>query len=173
MTTRHRTEPAPHDTSPDTAAPGRNDVAAPGPTTRQTAQALLEDAATRLERHGWLQRDIWPGALYDDAAPYREGQPCDALGALAVADGVTDAEQVLPAIATGLALSYAIDALGKHIARDDASTITDTITGWNDNPDRAAGKVIAAMRDTARALAQPAGQTPSERAGATDGGGTR
>ncbi|HZD14894.1 MAG TPA: hypothetical protein VE196_07155 [Pseudonocardiaceae bacterium] len=122
---------------------------------RLHASALLERAADRLAGHGWQQGGYWPDSYV--YAPYVEGDPCCALGALAVAAGLNTYQETTVALLTsrpGLALALAVDALTIEVNRDlrDGEWHAPDIADWNDDPARTAGEVIDAMRATARRL---------------------
>ena len=122
--------------------------------TERHAQQLLSRAAERLERHGWRRGAYWPDSYL--FAPYIEGDPCCALGALVVADGINTYHEANWALTTRPALALAVDALTCEINRDteDREHITD-VADWNDDPTRTAAEVITGMRAAARRLAEP------------------
>ena len=149
------TNPAPN--SPSTDPPARPTVVVVDELHElheHHAQQLLSRAADRLERHGWRRSAYWPDSYV--FAPYVEGDPCCALGALVVADGIATYEAANWALTARPALALAVDALAAEINRnaDDRDHVVD-VADWNDDPGRTATEVITAMRAAADRLAAP------------------
>jgi hypothetical protein len=122
--------------------------------TENRAQQLLLDSADRLERFGWRQGEYWPNACI--ASPYVEGDPCCALGALAVGFGVDTYDCANWAFTARPVLALALDTLATEINADcaDGEHAPD-VAAWNDDPERTATEVIAAMHHAAGRLGQP------------------
>jgi hypothetical protein len=119
------------------------------------AQRLLYRAAEQLQRHGWRRGAYWPDSYL--FAHYIHGDPCCALGALAVADGITTYDAANRALTSRPALALAVDALASEINRntDDQDHVAD-VADWNDDLDRTATEVITTIRAAARRLSKPA-----------------
>ncbi len=119
----------------------------PEPTNRPAA--LLRAAADRIDRYGLFQGEYWPITPGGISAGYIPGDPCCALGALAVAAGYDDA----------LLADAALDARPELVAATDALTAqlnpcarAAQVSVWNDHPGRTATEVTAALRAAAAAL---------------------
>ncbi len=143
--TTHQTDPHPPD-------PGRTTVT---DTPHTEAAALLRRAAARITRCGLHRADYWPHAT-DTTPPqpggwYIEGDPCCAIGALAIEAGVDHAIGVGTATATRPALAAAVDALAALIPTGRCIQV------WNDDPHRTAHQVAAALTRAAGQLDSRAG----------------
>lgn len=143
-------------TTTDTGTTGRTPV--PG----QAAQ-VLRDAADLIEANGWWRGEYWPGASAsaddptDPDYPYVDGDPCCALGAIAVAAGVGDPGAVMPALARRPVLIEAVRALyrafeGEPDESDTPVMLALAVEQWNDCDDRAAADVVATLRRAAGSL---------------------
>lgn len=118
---------------------------------------LLRAAADRIDRFGLFQGEYWPITPGGISAGYIQGDPCCALGALAVAAGYDDA----------LLADAALDARPELVAATDALTAqlnlcapVAPVSVWNDHPGRTATEVTAALRAAAAALDPPEPDPP-------------
>ena len=113
--------------------------------------ALLRRAAELIEQFGLHQGEWWPNACSDPPGKppqdYIGGDPCCAVGALAVAAGVRHVRSVQRALTELPALAVANDALHAAMPRG-----TPFVASWNDHPDRVADEVAALMRSAATQL---------------------
>jgi hypothetical protein len=137
--------------------PPPGEPAAPPEPLERRAGRLLAAAAERLARHGWRQGDYWPDS--HEFAPYVEGDPCCALGALGVADHMTTSTHLNAALHSRAALAVAVDTLLAEINQGRAGHehVTD-VAAWNDDPARTAGEVIAVMRAAAHRILTDLGE---------------
>lgn len=123
------------------------------------AAHLLRCAAAAIEANGWLQGEYWPEAPSPYAtATYVTGDPCCAVGALAVATGEYDADYVMYSLARWRALTEALRALAATISDGPLRPgnrrrewITD-VAMWNDAEGRTAAEVVTALRAAADSL---------------------
>jgi hypothetical protein len=132
---------------------------------RQThlrAAELLAAAADRIERCGLFQGEYWPISAGRHTT-YVDGDPCCALGALAVAAEFDDAPLADVALDTRPELILAIDALTEHIDSPSGGQPAQ-VPAWNDRPGRTHIKVGSALR---AAAAQLRVQAPDPPAGPT------
>ena len=98
--------------------------------------AILEEAANVIRRNGWCQ-----GAYFvPEANKAREDCRVCAVGAINVALH-KDAPVVLPSQVDTWRIAEAVEY---HLGLED-------LVDWNDNPDRTAEQVIAALEGAARA----------------------
>jgi hypothetical protein len=115
------------------------------------AAALLRQAAELIEQRGLHRHAWWPDACStpsdEEPLDYIEGDPCCAIGALAVAAGVWQVNSVQWALTELPALAVANDAL--HAAMPPGVAF---VAAWNDQPGRTAGQVAEAMRSAATQL---------------------
>ena len=96
----------------------------------------LDKAADHIVEHGWHQGFYWPTVGHALGEPeYVEGDPCCALGALSVVEGVN--------VYAGLTM--AMGFLGQHLGMNAMS-----IADWNDTPERTKDEVLAALRGAAK-----------------------
>jgi hypothetical protein len=95
----------------------------------------LYRAADHIEQNGWYQGYFWPIPRYAAEAPYTAGDPCCAMGAIAVV------EDVDPVCQTPDAMRY----LAEHLGYEFAARVAD----WNDMPERTKDEVLAALRGAA------------------------
>ncbi|HEX4246604.1 MAG TPA: hypothetical protein VH008_01965 [Pseudonocardia sp.] len=133
--------------------------------TERHAQQLLYRAADQLHRHGWRRGAYWPDSYL--FARYIDGDPCCALGALAVADGITSYDAANWALTARPGLALAVDVLTAQINRDREpyGHVVD-VADWNDDLERTATEVITTMRAAAQRLGQSAETSASARSGA-------
>ncbi|HEY9415440.1 MAG TPA: hypothetical protein VIQ30_11825 [Pseudonocardia sp.] len=130
---------------------------------------LLRRAAELIEQRGLFQHEWWPDALPahgEQPRDYIDGDPCCAIGALAVAAGAWQVGSVHRALTNLPALAAANDAL--HAAMPPGVAF---VAAWNDQPGRTAGEVAEVMRSAASRLdtnARPGGPSAKtfHRAGA-------
>jgi hypothetical protein len=94
----------------------------------------LDKAADHIVAHGWYQGYYWPTGETLWEPPYTEGDPCCALGAIAVVEGVDPANDV----------TDAMEFLAQHLG-ETATGVAD----WNDAGSRTKDEVLAALRGAA------------------------
>jgi hypothetical protein len=98
----------------------------------------LYKAAEHIEMHGWHQGYFWPHhdrTFTFEEPPYTDGDPCCAIGAIGVVEGVD------PANVT----TDAMEALKTFLGFDFISHVPD----WNDSKGRTREEVLAALRGAA------------------------
>ena len=93
---------------------------------------VLSRAADHIEEHGWFQGYFWPADdyLWSDA-PYTDGDPCCAIGAVAVVEGVDP---------------VAFDTEAMQFVAGHLAMTTARFTDWNDDPKRTKEEVLAILR---------------------------
>jgi len=94
----------------------------------------LYKAADHIEQNGWYQGYFWPRPDIGWEPPYVDGDPCCALGAIAVV------EDVNPHGVDTEAMKY----VAEHVGLGTAS-----FADWNDDPDRTKDEVLVALRGAA------------------------
>jgi hypothetical protein len=134
--------------------------------TSQHAAELLAVAADRVERCGLFQGEYWP-INPDERIGYVDGDPCCALGALAVAAGFDDAALADTALDSRPELILAIDTLTERIDGPPAGEPA-AVPAWNDHPGRTHLEVARALRAAAEQLRAQAPARPDTTPG-TDG----
>lgn len=141
------TERTPVNTTPSGRTSRRLAVQSPA----KSPAALLRRAAELIERYGLYRHAWWPDACptADGEQPqdYIDGDPCCAIGALAVAAGVWQVSSVQRALIELPVLAIANDAL--HAAMPPGVAF---VAAWNDEPGRTPGEVAEAMRSAAAQL---------------------
>ena len=96
----------------------------------------LDKAADHIVTHGWYQGYFWPNDGHElGYPPYVDGDPCCALGAIAV---VEEMDQVL-------VYSEPMRFVGEHLGLKPAE-----VADWNDMPYRTKEEVLAALRGAAK-----------------------
>jgi len=95
----------------------------------------LYKAADHIERRGWHQGYFWPGEKEAFEPPYVEGDPCCALGAIAVVENRDPVHET----------TAAMDYLAEHLGYKMAAFVAD----WNDMGSRTKDEVLAALRGAA------------------------
>ena len=97
---------------------------------------VLSKAADHIEKHGWYQGYYWPSPTdYKWREPsYTEGDPCCALGAIAVVEGRDPVHEE----------TAAMEFLAEHIGETTAG-----VADWNDAGSRTKDEVLAALRGAA------------------------
>lgn len=128
---------------------------APAPTGHPAE--LLRAAADRIERFGLFQGEYWPITPGGISAGYIPGDPCCALGALAVAAGYDDPLLADAALDARPELVTATDALTAHLR---LRARVAPVSVWNDHPARIATEVTAALRAAATSLDPPEPNPP-------------
>ncbi|MGH3779801.1 MAG: DUF6197 family protein [Pseudonocardiaceae bacterium] len=111
--------------------------------TPMTTRQVLLAAADLIEHDGLCQGEYWPGQ--GNGTPYTPGLPCCVIGSIAVTAGVT-IEHSLPTSPLP-----AVDVLCRVVLKHRVPQ-PDRLVDWNDQEDRTAGEVAAAMRGAAAAL---------------------
>lgn len=129
------------------------------------AAKLLVTAADRIEQCGLFQGEYWP-INPGEHTGYVNGDPCCALGALAVAANFEDVPRADTALDTLPELGLAIDALAERI---DSSSGREPaqISAWNDHPERTRLEVASALRAAAQQLRAQAPARPDDTASRT------
>lgn len=112
------------------------------------AAALLRAAANRITAYGLFQGEYWPVTPGGASSAYIEGDPCCALGALAVAARYDEVLLADAAIDTHPDLVAAVDAVAGRVGE---------LAGWNDSPVRTAADVASVLRAAADDLTDNAG----------------
>jgi hypothetical protein len=108
--------------------------------------ALLRAAANRISAYGLFQGEYWPVTPGGESSAYIEGDPCCALGALAVAARYDEVLLADAAIDTHPGLVAAVDAVAARVGE---------LAAWNDSPSRTAADVTAVLRAAATDLTAP------------------
>jgi len=108
--------------------------------TSTRAAALLRAAANRITAYGLYRGEYWPVIPGGESSAYIEGDPCCALGALAVAARYDEVLLADAAIDTHPDLVAAVDAVAHRVGE---------LAGWNDSPVRIAAEVTSVLRAAA------------------------
>lgn len=118
---------------------------------------LLREAAGLIRTHGVWRGEYWPEAANTHHQfPYIAGDPCCALGALAVAAELTRVSWADSAFHDSSSLiTRAAEALAATVGLP-----VDQVPDWNDDPDRTPIEVITALEDTADRVGGSSAKTP-------------
>jgi hypothetical protein len=160
---RHRTNawshftPTPRRRLIQTDSLQRKDAAVTQPTQKPvtddaaTPSVTLRDAALYLSRHAWIQGDY-----YGDSPDLAVFPAACVVGAIRIAvcgrpvPLVSRFDNSAPARQIGHAVLALAEYLGLTFdTDDDASVLTDALTGWNDSNDQTCSQVIADLNGAA------------------------
>ena len=100
----------------------------------------LYKAAEHIEAHGWYQGYYWPHPKDRIEPPYVQGDPCCALGAIAV---VEDSDPMYDTDAMKELADYLGIGVGLILGKSAG------VADWNDTAGRTKEEVLAALRGAA------------------------